>query len=628
MAVVSLILLDAAVFAEEIGVPANIDNNVLIIVLDDLGIDVMRVYDRDASLYGIDDIPDLPNISALADEGILFRNAWVHPVCSPTRSSILTGRYPFRTGVGHALAPPPIAECVYDLQEGECTLPEVFKALYRPGASPVKFAAIGKWHLTCGMSWDDPRLLRGPVDSGFDFYAGTLFNLGPAYPPGSCTGWWKVVNGAAMPEPTLFYATSDNVDDAHTWITEREREGAPWFLYLAFNAPHAPYHHPPDGLYSGPLPVSCSETKATRRACYLAMVEAVDYELGRLFTRLARHPAGILDRTTICFLGDNGTPGGPGDGDVTVPPFDPFHAKGSVYEGGVNVPLLIRSPVTPSDYRGCESDALVNGVDLFATSLEIFLGPHYEDLMNQVMPPGGAIDSRSIVPILRDPSSAGSDVRQYSYTEIFMDPQNPKRAIRNIVRRTAARGRSPCLPIAPVTASYKLIIRSSEEPGQYRREFYEVVSDPFEANDYFDELNPYHPDWGMYVDLCRTFNDLVDLDIECPEAPVAQALAGKSPPGISISRGDWPQPGHPFFVRTSLPVDRSVEFSQDASVEVYHPNGSRVRVLWSGELKSLPTTIGWDGRNDEGRRVASGRYFLRLREGSRTLHSQGVTVLR
>jgi arylsulfatase A-like enzyme len=157
--------------------------------------------------------------------------------------------------------------------------------------------------------------------------------------------------------------------------------------WVAFNAPHTPFHTPPVSLHSyGSAP-------ATNLLKYQAAVEAMDTEIGRLLAAVN------LTETDVIFIGDNGTPSS-----VIRPPYDSTHAKDSLYEGGVRVPLIIRGPSV--NQAGRSTDTLVHCVDIFRTVLD----------MLDVAIPASTLDSRSMVPILGNQSNA---TRSRLYSEKF-----------------------------------------------------------------------------------------------------------------------------------------------------------------------------------------------------------------
>src|SRR5262249_14983720 len=151
------------------------------------------------------------------------------------------------------------------------------------------------------------------------------------------------------------YATTEQVDDA---IARIQAMPEPWFLYLAFNAPHQPFHAPPPNLHTYHLFGNPDDTPDLH---FHAAIQAMDTEIGRLLSTLS--PA-KRERTTIVFLGDNGTPN-----EAITPPFEPGKAKGTLYEGGVHVPLIVQGRGVRAPGR--ESDVLVNSVDLFPTVLAL-----------------------------------------------------------------------------------------------------------------------------------------------------------------------------------------------------------------------------------------------------------------
>lgn len=354
--------------------PTHAQDNILLVIADDIGVDRVAIYEQHP------DPGNTPNIDRLAQEGLLFRNAWSNPWCSATRATILTGRYGFRTGIGLFILED------FDwpgLSANELAIPEVIAPLY-----PT--AQLGKWHLSTAAQFP-----ISPFRHGFLHFAGSQFNL-PDY-----FDWEKTVDGLTHQETT--YATTDTVDDAIQCVTSMP---APWFVWMAFNAPHGPIHRPPDRLHSFNLSGPPGDTPVVH---VKAMIEAMDTEFGRLMDNID------LDDTTVIFVGDNGTYGG-----ATDAPFDPEHAKGTVYEGGVRVPLIVAGSGVTAVARKC--DALVNTTDLFDTIAEL------------AGMPASAQDSISIVPYFTDPDL--DSLREYAYAEAFF-PHGPgpyeeyDRAIRN-----------------------------------------------------------------------------------------------------------------------------------------------------------------------------------------------------
>jgi arylsulfatase A-like enzyme len=333
--------------------------NVLLVIADDVGADGLSF----TATHPAASVPPTPNLAALAARGVNFRQAYANPTCSPTRAAILTGRYGFRTGVTEVLD----TMAAQGIYTNEFTLPEALAATHRR-------ASFGKWHLGSGNT--------GPaVVGGWPSFSGALGGaLGSA--SSNYTYWSKVSNGVTRMGYTN-YATTDNVNDALTWLGQQGTNR--WFLWLAFNAGHAPFHKPPTNLapaYAG-LSGTGLDLQQNPRPYYEASLQALDRELGRLLAAID------TNQTAIIFLGDNGSPGR-----VIQPPYVSTRAKDTLYEGGVRVPLVIAGPdiVNP----GRSSDAVVHAVDVHATVLDL------AGVGTGGRPAPWIVDSRSLLPLLLD----------------------------------------------------------------------------------------------------------------------------------------------------------------------------------------------------------------------------------
>jgi arylsulfatase A-like enzyme len=382
--------------------------NILLIIADDYGIDSQSLYNTNASAS----LPPTPNLNALAQRGVMFRQAYGQAVCSPSRCAMLTGRYGFRSGVTS-----PAMGGTSELQTNEFTLPEVLAAHPQPGYAP---ASIGKWHLGGGMT--------GPnTIGGWAHFSGALGGAVQSY-----TSWTKTVNGVSTPNYTA-YATTDNVNDALAWIQQRGTNR--WFLWLAFNAGHAPYHKPPNALHSyDSLPGTQADITANTRPYYEAMIEAMDTEIGRLLSQIN------TNETTILFIGDNGTPGR-----VIQPPYSSARGKDTLYEGGVRVPFIIAGPQVVAPGR--TSDAIVHCADIYATIL---------GLAGATLPAVLPSDSRSLVPILLNQTFAPAEAAVLMENESAVPTAQSGRAVRH--------------------GCFKLIT-----PTSGSEEFYDLTSDPLET---------------------------------------------------------------------------------------------------------------------------------------------------
>lgn len=470
--------------------------NFLVILLDDIGVDKVGAYGEGT------DPPATPEIDSLAQQGILFRNAWTNPLCSPTRTATISGRYGFRTGVGRWLPHPPDPT-----QLGlEPTAPNIANVLK---ASGYETAAFGKWHMA-GCPQTGGECTGGPVDqpghpiqAGFDYFAGTAANLG-AVDEGYCS-WDKIVSERTGPGPTDYviqtfqsndYATNVTVDDT---LDHVRLMGEPWFTWIGFHASHKPLHQPPAD------PVNCEAMSGgTQVDRYDLMTEALDTQIGRLLSSMAGN-SDVLDRTTIILLGDNGT-----IPEATLAPFDPDHAKGTTFEGGINVPFIVVGPHVNAPMGGAETASLVNSTDLFATIMDI------AELDPCPMGSGCAEDSVSFLPTLQNPAV---ESRTFAYSENFYPnsldyPEESEESVRE--------GR------------YKLMRKFVNNNVHVK--MFDLDVDPFETTNMLnggqppldanelaaydalsDELNRLI---GVCVELDDTDTDCVpDVSDNCPDAP-------------------------------------------------------------------------------------------------------------
>ena len=233
---------------------------------------------------------------------------------------------------------------------------------------------------------------------GFDHYEGSLF--GAVGAPGQLVNnyynWAKITNGVSS--TCTNYATTENVNNAISYINSQPST-KPFFLWLAFNAPHTPYHLPPTNLLiNNTLSGTQADITANPVPYFQAMVEAMDTEIGRFFDYLIS--TGKWDNTDIIFIGDNGD-------DPLVAQSTP--AKGSIYRGGVTVPMIISGPDVIAPNR--TSAALVNTADLFATILDLFGDTNWQSQI-----PTTTVDSHSIMPIL---SNTATSIRPWAFSEVF-----------------------------------------------------------------------------------------------------------------------------------------------------------------------------------------------------------------
>ena len=382
--------------------PALERPNIVLIVLDDMGVEKVGAYGEGPP--GVAP-PCTPNLDSLALEGVLFRNAWTNPVCSPSRAQILTGRHSFRTGIGEGISSDPLAGPGLEVLR-EHMLP---KALIGYDTSMV-----GKWHLSSPVNGS----IDDPLRAGFGFYAGSLFNLHTTW-GADCSGfgtygyynWAKAFDpsgsGSLVETCCSTYATTDTADDA---IARASSMQAPWFLYVAFNAAHEPIEAPPPALCppSGSCAVQhCPSSEVGTAVQVNAMVEALDTELGRMVQAIRA----VDPEVYVIVIGDNGTypagaQGAPG-GCFAFP-----NTKARLFEGGINVPLIIAGP----DVVAGECTALVSSTDVFNTVTELARVSR-----RRLGGPAVPEDSVSLVPYLR---GHGKPLRSTVYAELY-SPNQP-----------------------------------------------------------------------------------------------------------------------------------------------------------------------------------------------------------
>ncbi|MEN6605284.1 MAG: arylsulfatase [Bryobacteraceae bacterium] len=299
--------------------------NVLILLADDLG-------SADLGSYGGE--IETPNLDRLAVQGMRFEQFCSFPVCSPTRSALLTGRSPMRLGIGYTVIRP---WSNYGLPLNEHLLPQSFKA------AGYQTAITGKWHL--GHS----RKAYLPHNRGFDHAYGHVNGAIDYYTHMREGGldWHR--NGASVREEG--YSTDLIANEAVRWLGGRDKS-KPFLLYVPFNAPHAPLEAP-EALID-----KYARIADKKRRVFAAMVDAMDSAAGRVLKKLDEE--GVSDDTAMLFLSDNGGPIEQGARNTPL-----RGAKGSVYEGGLRVPAILRWPghIRP----GTRSRQLTTVMDVFPT---------------------------------------------------------------------------------------------------------------------------------------------------------------------------------------------------------------------------------------------------------------------
>ncbi|MEW5983111.1 MAG: sulfatase [Acidobacteriota bacterium] len=334
--------------------------NIVLILADDLGY-------GDLGVFGSPTI-DTPRLDRLAAEGVKLTSFYVaSPACTPSRASLLTGRYPIRSGMNAVLGP----DAEKGLPSSEVTLAELL------GETGYHTSLVGKWHLG-----DRPAFL--PTEHGFDDYFGLLYS-NDMMPPWVQTKKPLRLYRGAVEQPgevdsgTL---TTRYTEEAIRVIREQRRQ--PFFLYLAYSMPHVP------------IGSSAAFEGKSAGGRYGDVIEELDWNVGRILDTLRE--LRLDDRTLVIFTSDNGpwtnmpsrmlvddrirlTDAG------TAGPFR--GSKGTTWEGGVRVPFIAR-------WRGRIDPGLVSA-DI-ASALDLL--PTLARLAGAALPAHVPLDGLDIMPLL------------------------------------------------------------------------------------------------------------------------------------------------------------------------------------------------------------------------------------
>jgi arylsulfatase A-like enzyme len=321
--------------------------NILLVVADDLGW-------SDVGWHG--GFAKTPHMDRLVREGVEFDRHYVQPVCTPTRTALLTGRYPGRFGP-HAIAPSNRRA----LPAGTMTLPEALRSL------GYETSQVGKWHLGSRPEW-------GPNHYGFDHSYGTLTGAADPwthkYRRGHYEDTWHR-DGVRVDEEgnATDLVTADAVRRIRAAAAAPERR--PWFLYVAFHAVHTPVDAPEPfkRLYDG-FRFDDDPARHDSRVRLAAMVSQLDEALGRFATTLDE--TGQRRDTLIVFTSDNGGVESLKNAYVGGVPHSPFNSendplrgeKNTLYEGGIRVCSFANWPGT---LAARECTAVIHAADWFPT---------------------------------------------------------------------------------------------------------------------------------------------------------------------------------------------------------------------------------------------------------------------
>lgn len=384
--------------------------NIVFILADDLGW-------TDLGCYG-SDLYETPHLDRLARQGMRFTDAYAAcNCCSPTRASILTGKYPARLHLTDWIPGSTYPWAKFRPPDWEQQLPfeEVTLAeALRPAGYTT--AAIGKWHLG-----KEPFL---PQNQGFNVnIAGNQSGA-----PGSY--FWPYAHGNPArakayhggPVPDVYaggkpgdYLTDRLTDEALKFI-EQNRDH-PFFLYFAHYAVHTPLQAKEAmvGKYKTRLRPGLHQTNAV----YAAMVESLDQSAGRVLAKLEQ--LGIANRTAVIFTSDNGGYIGYGGNPGATSNAPLKCGKGSAYEGGHRVPLIVRWPGVTQAGRVCHEPVV--SVDFYPTILAM-TGARGDARHN------AAVDGVSLEPLLKETGKLSRDAIYWHYPHYNVFPQVPYGAVR------------------------------------------------------------------------------------------------------------------------------------------------------------------------------------------------------
>ena len=318
--------------------------NILLVVSDDLGW-------RDLSCFG-NTLVQTPNIDALARQGIMLTQYYAaSAVCTPTRASMLTGKYPLRFNIRKHFA-----------DRGEFlplsyTIPKLLKT------AGYQTAHVGKWHLGGLREKDFPSRdsVPGPHEHGFDHYLTQLeqqpirWEMGRKRvlyrEGGKCLARDDATVGPDDPYYNM-YLTDIFGDETIRLIKEFHKRSKPFFINLWWLAPHTPYEPAPEPHWSQ----TAADSITYDQHCFRSMVARMDYQFGRILQTLEE--TGIADNTLIIFVSDNGGAYESNIGGLKG-------GKTDLHEGGIRVPFVARYPghIKP----GTVSSKLCHSADLLPT---------------------------------------------------------------------------------------------------------------------------------------------------------------------------------------------------------------------------------------------------------------------
>ncbi len=343
--------------------------NIIFILADDLGY-------MDIGANNPKTFYETPNIDGLAAKGMRFTQGYAAcPVCSPTRASIMTGKYPPRTGVTDYIPGMRSAKLLSAPNAKHLRLEETTIAEALHDAGYVTFFA-GKWHLG-----------EGEFSPGAQGFSPNLTGKGQFFYP----------SDSPPADPKSDGKTTDRIADAAVQFIDAHKD-QPFFAYLPFQAVHTPISARSDLIakyerkQASAPPDAWGTERASKvrlvqnHAAYAAMLEQMDAAIGRVLSALDR--SGLAERTVVVFMSDNG---GLSTSEGHPTSNLPLRAgKGWLYEGGIREPMIIRAPGVTKDGSTCNTQVI--STDFYPTLLELAGLP---------LRPQQHVDGMSLVPLLK-----------------------------------------------------------------------------------------------------------------------------------------------------------------------------------------------------------------------------------
>lgn len=499
------------------GTAAKPQPNIILILADDLGWGDLGCYPK-GKAWGEQAYIKTPNLDKLAASGVRCTDGYAsHMVCAPSRAGMLSGRYQHRIGFYQ------FAETAVGLPKNVKLLPETLRdAGYATGL-------IGKWHLGYPKG-------KQPLDRGFERFFGFLGGQHEYYLANMGEAMFHAHNAPdgfifdqEKPVREIAYLTDELTDKAMAFMGSAADAKRPFFLYLAYNAPHPPMQARWEDL----APFANRKGEYTYRDLTRAMIVRMDEQVGRVMEWLRRK--GLEEETLIVFSSDNG---GHDDGPANCVQHNGGlrGRKGYFFEGGIRVPFIVRWPSKlPS---GKVYTQPVSQLDIYPTVLAAAA----------IQQRPADLDGVNLLPFLSGKDSGSPHQRLYWAEQ----NRNAKWAVREGKWKL-------------VREDFKPSIDQKKGPPQFKVGLFDLEADPFEKQD----LAAQQPDRvRAMTELMHTFHASMKPSVFTEKEREAQSAREKER-GRNPALKDWPllhgAPGHWKNVRN--PAEPGVVIGREDRVE-------------------------------------------------------------